>query len=675
MNRNDAPVSLELPIKERTMDEQPPQKTPSKRDTSTDEIQTPSVNRGLQATIDKMTQDTRDHSRGSNESHKVLLTDLHKSPLQSPDGGEKSRGCKVSPSAQHSQVDTAIKTVKETEIQNRKKVEGKEVGKLVQSDSGASNEKVEMETESSALHMVEHTETENTKDAADKDSDVIIVDASNKQTEKSEHTLKIAEETSSELHNITLNTSDPVIPRQRKTPKNTNLSKLQIKDLQEIQKPVVKVISIAELLRLQIKALDSTLANSVTTIPAHADLVHDPTTTSTETCEDLKDDDGKCKPEVKKSMSDRKTGTNVEDSPPRNIKETLMEVYHQLKMDQEQIQTQGATSPPVQALEKPLLIPPISVVDTGNTTETARLHDSAKKYGKGVIDICQETGASVLASNLSGTVSQAPGAPLTVTAIKLSAQGSNVTVLKHTKDEPVQDKDMGFIQQLTPEIELNSKTKRGTSETLLDQSKMDEHNTKNNSFLNVQKFPTKSELVTDIQENNLELIQQDSPMVEEFSRTDSLANPTPKVSPLLKKRSCVSSIPSATAQELASGARRKILIQKAKPEEASEATSQVDNQTQNKEVSTESAKLSASPVGLSPSPSLSRRSPLLQPPGEQTSPAERCSPLLSRRKMPPETQAQSQQPTEEIRTPKTEGKLANKDKHDPFKGRMALMLE
>ncbi|KAE8297289.1 Alpha-protein kinase 3 [Larimichthys crocea] len=119
--------------------------------------------------------------------------------------------------------------------------------------------------------------------------------------------------------------------------------------------------------------------------------------------------------------------------------------------------------------------------------------------------------------------------------------------------------------------------------------------------------------------------------------------------------------------ELASGARRKILVPKAKSEEITEATSPVNNQTQKKEVSIQSSKLNPSLVNLSTSPSLSRRSPLLQLPGEQTPPLEKRSPLLNRKKMTPEIQAPSQQSTEEIHTAKTEGKPTDKDKHDPFK--------
>lgn len=660
MNRNDAPVSFELPLNHFATGAQTPQKAPSKRDTLTDDIQTPSFNRGLQSAIYKMTQDTRGHSRGSNESHTVLFTDLPKSPLQSPGGGEKSRGYKVSCSAQRAQVDTAIKTVKETEIRVRKKIDGKVVGKLKQSDNGASIEQAEMATETGTHHVVK---TENTKNAAEKE--VIIVGGSNKHIEKNKHTLKIAEEGSSEIHNMTFNVSDPAVPTLRKTPQNTTLSKLQLKD-QEIQKPVAKVISVAELLRLQLKTLDSTPAKSVTTIPADTDFVQDPTTTSIEKCKDLKEDDSKCKQEVKNSLSDSETGMNVEDTPPRNMKETLMEVYHQLKTDQEPVLTQCATSPPVHASENPLLLPPTSFIDTGTATESSRLHGQVKKFNKTVIDSSQKTGESTLVSDLSGSVSQEPGTPLTVTPTKVSAQESKITFLKQTKDEALPDKSMGFVKIIAPEIQHNSKTKIGISETLLDQYKMDECNTKN-SFQNLQKFPTKSEYVT---ENNL--IQQDSLMIVRLSRTDS--PPSPQASSLLKSGNCVSSVPSATAQELASGARRKMVKQVAKTLEPSEATSPGNNQTLEKGVSTDSNKLTTGPVALSPSPNMSQRSPPLQPPGEQTPPAERRSPLFSRRKRSPETQTQSQKPTEGVRTPKTEEKPAKKDKNDPFKGKMAFML-
>lgn len=706
MNRNDAPVNLELPPDQCSMGARPPQKTPSERETTTDDIQTPSVHSGLQAVIDKMTQDTWDHSRGSNESHTALFTDLQKSPLESPGGGESTRGCNVSPTDQQSQVDTAIKSVEGTEIQVDEKLEGNELGRLlVQTDSVAPNEKiVEMETEIASVDRIEQTEIEKTRGKVDEDTDVITVDASYKETGRNEPILKMDEETSSELHNVKPAKFETALPHLKKPPENTNVSEHQIKSLQEISKPVTRVISVAELLRSQIRALDATIVNSMPPTLVPAEHVQNHTTTATDTCKELRDDESKCKLEVKKSMPDRKTETRIDEPPPKNIKETLMEIYHQLNQtDQEQIPTQGRISPPVQASQQSLVIPPISVIDAGTIIDTTGHHGNAKKYSDGVMDIGQETGESMpvplkdypvvslseskniknsfnpmtskeeltqtltSSSNLFGEVRHEPGTPLTVTPIKASSQG-------HVTDEPVQGKDMGFVQKLTPEIKLNSKTQWKNTEiksTFSDRCKIEGHNT-NSSLQSVQKIPTNVVLGTDTQGNNLQPVQQESSMVEECSRTDSLTNPNLEASPLLKRRNCVSPIPSATPQELASGARRKILIPKAKPEEATEATPLIDNQTQKKEASTQSSKLSSSPAMLSTSTSLSRRSPLLQPSCERTSPVERRSPLLSRRTA--ETQATSgQQPIEETHTLKTEGKPAEKDKHDPFKGKISFM--
>lgn len=665
MNRNDAPVSFGLPPQQRTMETQPLQKTPSKADTSTAQIQTPSISCSPQATIKKTTQDTRDRWRGSSESHTVLFTEPRTSPSQSPGGGEKSSGDRVSPSGQHSQVVTAVKTVKETKVQVKTKAEGEEVCRpLVQSDSRASHEKVEMETESA--EQAKLTETENTK--AHKGSDVIILNASNKHIEETSGTIKIEENTTSEsqLSNLKLSQFDPVVSGQRKTQRDdSNLPNFQINEFQELQKPVTKVVSVAELLRMQIKSLDSILTDSVTTIPAHDDKLQNATPIQGR---GLKEN-GECKSEVKESVSVRKNGANIEDIPPKNLKETLMELYQQLITDQEQTLSQDVTLQPVQASIQTLSVTPISVVDTGTTPESANPHVSSKKYEKHITDSCLETGKSGLVSNQSG--SHGPGSPLAATPIQFSTQEPNKTVLKQGTDDPDQDKDLRFTQKITPEIKLNSKTQIGTPEILLDQYKMDEHITEYSSSLNVEKPSTKSKIEMDIKEKNLGLIQGDSPKVEEFLSMDGLANSTTMASPLLERRNCVSAIPSATAQELASGARRKILTQKAKPEEASGAASPVDTQTQKKEDSAESSRLAASPVAVSPSPKQSRRSPLLQPPSEQTSPAERHSPLLSRRKMSPETQ--SQQSTEDIHTPKTEGNPPRKDRHDQFKGSMSLM--
>ncbi|XP_014884854.1 alpha-protein kinase 3 [Poecilia latipinna] len=153
---------------------------------------------------------------------------------------------------------------------------------------------------------------------------------------------------------------------------------------------------------------------------------------------------------------------------------------------------------------------------------------------------------------------------------------------------------------------------------------------------------------------------QESLVVKDGMRPDPFNILTPEFTPLLKKIDFISPIPSATPQELASGARRKIPTSNAKTEEAQESTSPTNGQTQKRETPGQSSKLPASSV----SPSLSQRSPLLRPAEEQTSVEERQSPLLTRRKMASETQIQTQLCTEKI---PTEGKPTEKDKHNPFK--------
>uniref|UniRef100_G3PVR4 non-specific serine/threonine protein kinase n=1 Tax=Gasterosteus aculeatus aculeatus TaxID=481459 RepID=G3PVR4_GASAC len=674
IKRNDAPVGLEIPPNQ--MDAQPPQKTRSERETVADDIQTPSLHCGLQAAIDKMTQDTWDHSRGSNESHRALFTDTQKSPLQSPGGGENFQGCNVSSCTQQSQFNTAIKTVEGTELQVDEKVEGKKVGKVfLESDSVAPNEKiVEIEIKSTLLHMIEHKETETTKDTAD--TGVVIVGDSNKESEKNEHILEMKEETISATQDL----HSSMLELRSKTSEYTKTSKLQVKEIQEKTKPVTKDTHLAGLFGSQIKALDSVQLNSVTDLPVYACFERDPTTTVTEAFEELKEDHSK--PTEKKLMSDSETDTSV--TPPRNTKGTLIDVYNQPnKTDQEQIQSQCATSQRVQALQNPSVIPPISVI------ETEGLHGSDRTCQEGVMDIGRENGASTQAplkncplvylsqsGNVkkvhtplnskdkltkrlpSGTVPPEPGTPLAVTPLEHSDQESCNVVLEHAECESVQGKDVRSALKLTTETTLNFQTPEGINEmnsTTLDQDQMEEHDSDSRPLQSVQTLAADGVHGTDTQEN-AQLI------VEEFSRPEVSGNPTAAASPLSKKRDCASPIASATPQELASGARRKIIVPKAKSDEASEVTLPVDNPTQAKEAPAESRKPSANPVSLTPSPSLSRKSPLLRPPVEPTGPAERRSPLLSRRKVASETQAPSQP---EI--PKTQEKPAEKEKHDPFK--------
>lgn len=626
MSRNDAAVSLEVSPSRLSAEAQSPQKTPSKRDTPADDIKTPTFNPGPQTPTGRMVKDTWGHSRGSNESRMVPFTDGQKSPLQNPGTGEKSRGCKVSPSTRLGQADAAIKTVKETEKQAGRREETRKVGDSTRPQCKASHEKIETETESADGRQA--TE-KNGNSATDKGTEK-VADAAVKQSEKSEQTLKSTEEASPRSSDLPDPAEDPQQPPQR-----------QAKDSHAHTATPPKVISIAELLRSQIKALESMLANSVADVTTQEP-------PSTEMLKNVKDDKGKRIPEAK--TSDRK----IEDIPLRNIKETLLEVYQQLQLDQAQREIHDAIVAPVQASET---VPPVSAVDTGTTTESC----STQKV------LCQETEAS-LVSDSPTSVGQGTETPPPVRPV-ISAPESNIPVIKQVKDETDQDKHGEFITKSSPVIKDGVPTESETSEKLSDQSKTDKHaelHSKKNEFLNVQKPPAESGPVAHSQA--IEFNQQDSLTVEDVPHTDSPAGLSPKTSPLLKRRSRAS-IPAATEQELASGARRKIPKEKTSP---SVAPSPVDDQVQVPDPSNESPRLFSSPASLPSSPSLQKRSQLLQSvaTGKPAPSLERhCSPVLSRRKTQPETPTQSPNTSEETHVQQTEEKPAAKKKHDPFKGR------
>lgn len=120
-------------------------------------------------------------------------------------------------------------------------------------------------------------------------------------------------------------------------------------------------------------------------------------------------------------------------------------------------------------------------------------------------------------------------------------------------------------------------------------------------------------------------------------------------SPKMKRRDSLTLIPSATPEELASGARRKIYLAKTKSEDEG-----LD--TPNKR---DSPKMS---------PSQARRAAFLQlQSGQQTPPMERRSPLLGRRKTTLEVPKPKEETTEETDNSNTESKPAEKEKLDPFK--------
>ncbi|XP_065135198.2 alpha-protein kinase 3 isoform X2 [Paramisgurnus dabryanus] len=119
-------------------------------------------------------------------------------------------------------------------------------------------------------------------------------------------------------------------------------------------------------------------------------------------------------------------------------------------------------------------------------------------------------------------------------------------------------------------------------------------------------------------------------------------------SPKMKRRDSLTLIPSATPEELASGARRKIYLAKTKSEDEG-------SDTQGKKDSSYM------------SPSQARRAAFLQLQSGQQTPPEKRSPLTARRKATLEVPKPKEESTEVADIAKTESKPAEKEKLDPFK--------
>uniref|UniRef100_A0A4W5N7C9 non-specific serine/threonine protein kinase n=1 Tax=Hucho hucho TaxID=62062 RepID=A0A4W5N7C9_9TELE len=131
-------------------------------------------------------------------------------------------------------------------------------------------------------------------------------------------------------------------------------------------------------------------------------------------------------------------------------------------------------------------------------------------------------------------------------------------------------------------------------------------------------------------------------------------------SPRLKRRDSLTLIRSATPEELASGARRKIFIPREGEGVGVVVALGVGGSPLDTQVKKEAPYMS---------PSQARRAAFLQAPaGSQTPPLERRSPLLSRRKATLEVPKVVEEiSTVEPESPKTELKPLEKEKQNPFK--------
>ncbi|XP_037549179.1 uncharacterized protein LOC119425706 [Nematolebias whitei] len=653
MNRNDAPVSIEPPVDHSTISSQLRQKT--------DDVQTSSLCRNLQAKTDQTAQDTLYKFRKSSESCSVILTHQKQFHCDSPAGTENIPERNISPATQENQVDAAIKAVERTKVQNDEKAEVNGTSKL------ASCEKIlEMETEALGLHKTEGIKTLKTSDLENKVPSEVTGDTCNLGRETKEPTSTLVEKTSSDTQKLKSGVFDTDLSEQTQTLENITSLK-PIKDSKQHPKAEPKVISIAEIMRSQIKALESVQANSGSSTPAQANLAQGLTVTagaSQEGGENIKHNR-----ESNVFKPDNKTEESPKCLPLTNLKATLVKIDQPLDEKKEQ----AATSTPAQPLNEL----PVSFrsTDTPRTELHGRNDDEAENdsslgsdsRSKGLKDTLlsltskdkiTETLQSVLKQ--SKTMSQKFESPVRETHIKASFQETNVTILEHIKDQTVQNPNTGFIQTQVPAKCLDSKVETRLEEVdipLPSQLKMDNANTA--SSLGLQTDRTESKPSPAKQENDSQVVQQESSEVKDHLRSEFLNNLSPEPSPLVRSKNCISPVPSASLKELASGARRKLSTPSTKPEEAHVATSSTDNQTQTKGSSVKGTKMSTSTA----SPSPSRRPLLLQPAGEQSSVTERLSPLLSRRKTVSEAQTPNQALTEQTQT---EGKPAE-DRHNPFK--------
>ncbi|XP_045080966.1 alpha-protein kinase 3 isoform X2 [Coregonus clupeaformis] len=775
--RNGTPVRQEpviLTIRSKLDGQSPsPQRSPS----SSDREVTPDANKWsptlhnppCQSASDKITQGTWDLSRGSNESHTLPFTEPLKSPLESLGVGEKTLGCSVSSVGQQGQVEIAIKTVGETEIQVEDKVQGNNLSELhAQGDSY--ERRADMETVYEVSKVQEGEIERLTKAPEKKNVESIAVALFD---EKSIPVLKIAECQIPHIQkmcspNPSLNPRfQPIIPDTSQTADtttsvpNTNISEQQTK----APTPVAIVISNAELLRSQMEKSAPTEVSPVPPISVAPNPVPPiseapisvatismplipiintdkqpkcPPSTDIQNVRmqspELRMDETEYRQEPEKDTCKKETDTSVGSISASNVE------YRFTTSEPERVES-PIVSAMTEASPKAFDIPPISIIDMDGTLENSNppvciVTDIESVMGTDQEHLLDHNADISPAANKDGqresslvtpeqkssdiTVPPTSISSVTFTAEKqqtlentvkgmdsshslppvfssqhgrdkrcaspLSERSQESSSLPSaTENQSISTKKPGFTNNIaTPTLQPVSEKRRDSSSDtgiILGQREACKPDIPQPGPQTVRRFDTKgspsSETQGSVPVPTILLDSKGSPSkevkVEENSKPDSSTSfsVTESSTGLLKRSDSVSPIPSATPKELASGARRKILIPKPKGEDPEVAASPIDTWSpQREEVPRMSSRLS--PESSSPmSPGLSRRSPLLQPPnGQHTPPTERRSPLLSRRKLAPtsESPKQSQEPAlETTDTAKTEEKPAEKGKHNPFK--------
>ncbi|KAK0155641.1 Alpha-protein kinase 3 [Merluccius polli] len=262
-NRTSPPVGLKPPAPHCAVDAPLPQRTPSEGETmtaggQTAEVQASSARRPVQGTR----RAAKDHSRGSSERNSVPFTDPVAFLEESLRYGQSSPGCSVS---------HAVKTEEGLEIPVERKVEGHQAGTLqvCEDRQALSQMKVEMEADVVAMKEIERAQIGATLDESQRET-VFITHAGVSQTEmNNEPVLKSTVETHPIMHktNITgVDTSNEQVTMEpgKINVRDTNVSEQQMNPLKEAHKPGPNVLSVAEIMRSQIKALESTLSNPLT---------------------------------------------------------------------------------------------------------------------------------------------------------------------------------------------------------------------------------------------------------------------------------------------------------------------------------------------------------------------------------------------------------------------------
>ncbi|KAM8876050.1 alpha-protein kinase 3-like isoform 1-T2 [Synchiropus picturatus] len=594
--KQDVPPEVKLFDDQCSQDVQVLQKSRADRRSIADDIQTPSVKDDPAAAVVQVTRDTQTRSKGSSGGQTLLFTDPQKSPVKSLSGDDNTEGCNVASLDPQSQVDTAVKSVEETEMQVEEKAAVNEQGGLSVSGDPISMDETQTRTPNEIEIQPESEKNE-----------VMVVDT-----------------------NVTEKTAAVNMPSevQQEQPKTLQTPKTSVDKVQEVQNPVTSVISIAELLRAQIKALGLSLENGFASDSGNSSAA-DRSTQDRGKSENMSSEG------TSKSVTEKQPDA---DKPPKNLTETLMEIYRLLNQSANEMQGSLTETSP----QKPPTTPPICVVDT------SAAESEVKGSTEGFMDVGQE-------SSQSADVSVADTPELTTNHVTNVLPEEEVQVTSSSDQaEAVQEDSSGTkadaeesipVQNTEDVVAVVAPERRNEAE-LENEEKSSKKIPKELKELDSSVGRLSSKYV-DFKGDDPQLTPQEILAVEP-------PHLNPETSSLLLKRHCPSPIPSATPEELASGARRKIFTPKSKSEEPSDGASPPQE---------ESAILSASPATLATSPTASRRSRLLQPSDERPSTTEKRSPQVSRRKVTPETQSQK----EETKTQKLEEKPVEKDRTDPRK--------